>query len=90
MFQSLYRRLTNRPAISDDESDTGGNDVVVPIAKKQDGDMEDDFDDAPAPVKGDVKMDEDDEDDDEKGEGDEDEELDEDECVHHFECAYHI
>ncbi|KAF7536834.1 hypothetical protein G7054_g4241 [Neopestalotiopsis clavispora] len=81
MFQSLYRRLTNRPAISDDESDTGGNDVVIPIAKKQDGDMEDDFDDAPAPVKGDVKMDEDDEDDDEKGEGDEDEELDEDEFI---------
>ncbi|ETS78347.1 hypothetical protein PFICI_10409 [Pestalotiopsis fici W106-1] len=81
MLQSFFRRLTTRPAISDDEaSDAGGTDVVVPIVKKQDTDIEDDFEDAdPAPVTGDIKMDEDEND--EKDGGDEDEELDEDEFI---------
>lgn len=84
MFQSIYRRLTNRPAISDDETSEVGGDVVVPIMKKQESDVED-KDIAPAAIAGDLN---DDQEDGEDEEGD-DEDLEEDEYVPPFACLPH-
>jgi hypothetical protein len=77
MFKSIYRRLTSRPAISDDEASDAG-DIVVPIAVKDgEDDVFRDDENAPAPVQGDLKDEED-----EEGEEDgEDENMDEDESV---------
>ncbi|KAK9413145.1 hypothetical protein SUNI508_12030 [Seiridium unicorne] len=74
MFQSIYRRLTSRPAISDDEASDAG-DIVVPIAAKDnDDDVFGDDNDAPTPIQGGSK----DEEEGVKEEGVEDDEEDED------------
>lgn len=84
MFQSIYRRLTNRPAISDEETSEVGGDVVGPILEKQDSEVED-KDITPAAITGDL---DDDEEDGEDGEGD-DEDLGEDEYVAPLVCLPH-
>lgn len=76
MLQSLFRRLTNRPAISDDEASDAG-DVVIPIASKIDDDVGED--EEPAAVTGDLSDEEQEKPAGKADDGGEDEDVDMDE-----------